>query len=108
MIQFDYSTLNLDKLRELPIIKSSQKFILNSAGCPSESVAPPGYPTYFVQELRTEAYRQPGCRSPQAVIGIDGNRHVVRAYSDCKYHVDQHGPVSGRVFESTAELVGGP
>lgn len=68
---FDYSTIDRDALRKLPIAKLAPTYELQSDpgnGCFGD---PPGYPTYFTRSVYTSHGNTPG-RGAQMVITVPG------------------------------------
>ncbi len=73
----DYSTLNLDLLRSLPIFDLTSGYKLQESsgnGCAGD---PPGYPTYFTRCVYTARGNNPPHGSPQTVITVDDVNYVV-------------------------------
>ena len=79
VLQIDYSTLNLERLRKLPVHKKPETYEYQRGmgnGCSGD---PPGYPTYFTQNVYTQYGNSPR-RGAELVIRDPetGLYHVVQ------------------------------
>lgn len=82
----DYSTLNIAKLKLLPIFVPQATHVSDSMGngCYLDA---PGYPTHFTRSVYTSRGDNPS-RGPQMVITYEGVHYVVETAEDWKPGID--------------------